>query len=180
MQQMPLQDVISQPDPSKTEALKKSSSNADSTINFNLRSWQSSFHAWAALGEWPSIHLSRTITVHHYYQQSPHDGYFNSSEGTKKKKKRWLWFKYKFIISHVDIQVSMSGTHWVSDQVHIYQEQSRYIIIISNRLLMVIFTLQTRKEKKRKKRGDSDSTNAVSAVGLYFYIYIYYKYLNTI
>ena len=74
----------------------------------------------------------------------------------------------------------MSGTHWVSDQVHIYQEQSRYIIIISNRLLMVIFTLQTRKEKKRKKRGDSDSTNAVSAVGLYFYIYIYYKYLNTI
>ena len=74
----------------------------------------------------------------------------------------------------------MPGPYWDSDQVHIYQEQSRTIIIVSNRLLMVIFTLQTRKEKKKKKRGDSDSTNAVSAVGLYFYIYIYYKYLNTI
>ena len=46
----------------------------------------------------------------------------------------------------------MPGPYWDSDQVHIYQEQSRTIIIVSNRLLMVIFTLQTRKEKKKRKK----------------------------
>ena len=43
----------------------------------------------------------------------------------------------------------MAGPYWDSDQVHIYQEQSRSIIIISNRLMMVILTLQ--KEQKKEK-----------------------------
>ena len=133
----------------KPKPKKKSSSNADLTINFNLTSWQSSFHAWAALGEWPSIHLSRTITVHHSYHNRLMMVIFNS-EGTKKKEKKWwLWFNYKSLTFKFSC-LGRTGT--VTKYTSIKNNHGPSLLsAIASWWLFLLFRLG-RKKKKEKKR----------------------------